>query len=115
MVMKTQADAEAALREILAENHAAGPEVQAAEVIAHLRVLPPMVGAAQRDDQPEPAVLQLWRNRESNRLVKIISLGAGRISSQIVWEAVDGSRGPKNGRVFANYWTSRFDYVGMSE
>lgn len=115
MTIKTQAEAEEALRGLLTENHTAGPEAQAAAVIAHLRVLPPMIKAASREDQPKPAVLQLWRNRESNRLVKIISLGTGRLSSQIVWEAVDASRGPKNGRVFEHYWASRFDYVGMSE
>ena len=115
MVMKTQADAEAALREILAKNHAAGPETQAAEVIAHLRVLPPIVTAASREEQPEPALNQRWRNRKSNRLVKIVSLGGGQTWNQIIWNAVDGSRGPLEGRVFAHYWNSRFDYVDEGE
>lgn len=115
MTMKTEADAAAALRQILANSHGEGPEAQATKVIAQLRVLPPLVTATQRETQPEPELLQIWRNRSSNRLVKIVSLGAGRSTSQISWEAADASRGPRNGRVFAHNWDSRFDYVGMSE
>lgn len=66
-----------------------------------------------RGEQPAPAVDQLWRNRESHRLVRITELSrrGHRSMGDVLWEVADESRGPKTGRVFEHNWISRFTHV----
>lgn len=72
---------------------------------------------------PEPpalAVGQTWRNRSTDRLVRIAELpGAQRVNAyngatyrddRVHWEALTG-RGPRNGAVFHHGWGRKFDYV----
>lgn len=63
-------------------------------------------------EHPEPAVGQVWRNRISGRLVKIIPPSAERMD--IYWEAL-GGRGPKKGRKYAPHWKESYDYVETPE
>lgn len=58
---------------------------------------------------PAPAEGQTWRNKQSDRLVRIAKVDVGHNRS-IRWEALTG-RGPRTGRAWANYWTSRFEFV----
>lgn len=61
------------------------------------------------DAPPALAVGQTWRNKQSDRLVKIVRIDTG-YNSGVRWEALTG-RGPKTGRVWQHYWTSRFEFV----
>lgn len=73
-----------------------------------------------RPDPPAIAVGQTWRNRSTDRLVRVSELpGAKRINEftgrpfwddRVHWEALTG-RGPKTGAVYLYGWTRKFDYV----
>lgn len=65
------------------------------------------------DPIPAPAVGQTWRNKQSDRLVKITEIDTG-YNRSICWEALTG-RGPKTGRVWASYWTSRYEFVAHAQ
>lgn len=68
---------------------------------------------ATRPEQPAPAVGQLWRNRKSQRIIRITKIvsysrpGTGEIH----WEVADESRGPSKGAAWSGYWRSRFVHV----
>ena len=69
---------------------------------------------------PSPAIGQLWRNKESGRLVRITEVirydgGYYGDMPRVIWEIADDSRGVKKGRVYLHYWKSRFAYVGEAE
>jgi hypothetical protein len=64
-------------------------------------------------EPPAPVVGQVWRNKQSNRVVRIARIDRG-YNRHVWWEALTG-RGPKVGRVWLNYWTSRFEFVADSD
>ncbi|MEH0110557.1 hypothetical protein V6N00_12675 [Tersicoccus sp. MR15.9] len=70
-------------------------------------------------EAPAPALGQVWRNKTSDRLVRIIVLpgqfiltedGRSIRTDSVHWEALTG-RGPKTGKVYAQNWDSRFEFV----
>lgn len=77
---------------------------------------------AARPDTAAIAVGQTWRNRSTDRLVRVSQLpGAKRINKftgrpfwfwddRVHWEALTG-RGPTSGAVYQHGWTRKFDYV----
>jgi hypothetical protein len=86
-----------------------GPAREAAELLNSSDIRPK---AKPRAEQPDPAVGQVWRNRSSGRLVKIVPQGFRR--TDIYWEALSG-RGPKRGSKYAPQWKEGYDYVETPE
>lgn len=70
------------------------------------------IPAAASQPAPTPEVGQLWRNKQSDRLVKISAVDVG-YNRAIRWEAITG-RGPKTGRVWLHYWTSRYEFIAVA-
>lgn len=75
---------------------------------------------AAHKEAPPLAIGQTWRNRSTDRLVRITDLpgtqrvndynGATYRDDRVHWEALTG-RGPKTGAVFGSGWDRKFDYV----
>ncbi|XKH58534.1 hypothetical protein LG293_15895 (plasmid) [Citricoccus nitrophenolicus] len=66
---------------------------------------------AQPAETPEPAVGQTWRNKKSDRLVRITGI-RGRYN--LDYEALTG-RGPKVGTGWKGYWNDRFEFVAEAD
>lgn len=110
---KTTTKTRKQLTELLASTQAkAMSPKQLAELITQEFNVVKISTATKRYMQPTPQVNQLWRNRSSNRLVRISTIDN---LYNIIWEAADDSRGPKTGRGYRPYWADRFDYVGTSK
>lgn len=60
-----------------------------------------------RPEQPRPEMYQIWRNRNSLRLVQVEAIAGG----DVYWECIDGSRGPKKGKAWRWTFYDNYDYI----
>lgn len=60
-----------------------------------------------RPEQPSPEMYQIWRNRNSLRLVQVEAIAGG----DVYWECIDGSRGPKKGKAWRWNFYDNYDYI----
>lgn len=84
-----------------------GPVNDAIELLENSDIRPK---AKPRGEQPEPAVGQIWRNRGSDRLVRIYKINRNYTH----WSALTG-RGQSRGYSIRRCWPTRFDYVETPE
>jgi hypothetical protein len=100
------------LEALIAAGEKQSPAAVAAAIRKHFHVFEKPVVAP---EPPTPEAGQVWRNKQSDRLVKITEIRDTNYSGKdVVWEALSG-RGPKIGKVWFHYWTSRFEFIGPDE
>lgn len=66
--------------------------------------------ADMRPEQPRVEMYQIWRNRNSRRVVRV-RYTSGPRSNDVFWECIDGSRGPKKGSAWVQTFYNSYDYV----
>lgn len=109
------------LTKLIAEHLGANDPPEAAALAASIRGAFDVREKATAPSTAAPlAVGQTWRNRQSDRLVRITELpgtvranphtGTTYSDGRVHWEAVTG-RGARSGAVWALNWDRRFDYV----
>lgn len=106
------------LAQFLAEHRSEDPETLAVVLRAEFDIRDK--APAERPKAPALALGQTWRNRSTDRLVRITGLpGTERVNDyngamyrddRVHWEALTG-RGPKTGAVFHHGWDRKFDCV----